>query len=456
MIVDPELARQFDKTPPHDIDAEKCVLASMMLDESGIICPAVIGIISRDAFFQADHQIIFDILVKLHKDGKPIDAIIVSDELRRRNLLEECGGIPYLGQIVGSVPSSAHGAHYAKIVREKHLLRGVISSSNEALRRAYGPASEENHAEKIARIFQNDLSAIACGGQGDRIHRLSEVAAQVLMDHDQKAKQRFPTGLIELDEIIGGIPKQRFTLVGGRPAMGKSLCCKQIVLNIARRGIPCGIISIEETSDKIAQNYLSNLSGVENRRVVYDTIDQQEVDALVKAMKPIGDLPIFISDQPVRLSDVESVITAMVMKYKCQLVVVDYLQLISLDAATENENREITRISKALKAIFKTLNIAGLVAAQLNRGNETSGIRKPTLRDLRGSGSLEQDGDLILLLHREDYYHRGEDNYTPDQQVEVIIAKNKDGPTGNVPLRFEGKTQRISDWRPADNVPDFR
>jgi replicative DNA helicase len=263
-------------------------------------------------------------------------------------------------------------------------------------------------------------------------------------DYDTKVVARIPTGLHDLDAVIGGLPRGGFTLVGARPGIGKSQICKQFALNLARRGIPVGIVTVEEDRRKIGQNYLSNASGVENNHIAYSTMGPHEWDEVLRAVKGLNELPIYIADEPVKLSDVEASIIVMATQKKCEVVIVDYLQLINPDVSGENENREITLISKCLKMAFKRLNIAGIAACQLNRGNETGGVRHPTVKDLRGSGSLDQDGDLIMLLHRDDYYEK--DSFKWNKQLLCIVGKNKAGPTGDVPLWFSGKTQTVADW----------
>lgn len=432
--------------PPHDLDSERCVLASMMLcGDDKQVFELTAEKLRAESFYDPDHGIIFDAILRLHRAQKKIDAIVLRAEMQRAKLYDEVGGDSNIAKILNSCPSYAHGPQYASIIREKYALREIIRVANNALKRVMNASYEEKAAD-IARQFVNELAEVICTGDADEIKRLSDAVAEVIVSSRSEKVRRYPTGLFELDDIIGGVARGKFTQIGGRPGMGKSMACKQIVLNVAERGIPCGIVSIEETREKIAQNYLANLSGIENNKIAYNNLAEEDFAELMKAVPDIESLPIFISDYPSRISEVEAAITSMVMRHKCELVVVDYLQLISPDEASDNENREITKISKSLKNTFKRLDVAGLVPVQLNRGNETGGVRKPTLRDLRGSGSLEQDGDCIILLHREDYYHRGEHGYHQTNQIEAIVAKNKDGCTGNVPLLFSAATQKISDW----------
>jgi replicative DNA helicase len=440
-LADPFIASQFDRLPPQAIDAEMCAIASMMLEKDCI--PTVRAIAHRETYYQADHQIVFDVLCQLYDQGAPVDGVILRAELDKRQLLEEIGGTAYLMKILESVPSAAHAAHYAKIVHEKYLLRCAISEANRVLRDAYAPMSgaPTELLQDAARRFVE----LASGSSPTRIVTLGDAVNDLMDAMSSGDVARLKTGLFELDDACGGLPFGKFTLIGGRPGMGKSQLSKQILRNVASAGVPCGLVTIEETEQKVAENCLSAESGVENNRIAFRTAGKEEWDAMFATLPRIGRLPFFINDEPTRLPDIEAAITTLAMKHKCRLVAVDYLQLIE-GPQTDNENFNLTKISKVLKQTFKRLNIASLVSVQLNRGNEAGEVRPPRLRDLRGSGSLEQDGDLIVLLHRDDYYKRDENDYQPDHKLQAIIAKNKDNKGGIVPLFFDGKTQRVINW----------
>lgn len=442
-LMEPMLARQFDRLPPHSAEAEQCVLASMMLDKD--VAARVLGLIDRDDFFSADHQIIYDLLAKMTRAGKPVDAILLREELAKRQLLVEVGGDHYLGQILDTVPTAAHGEHYAATVRELAVRRRIIQASNDATRSAFGP-HEGISASALARQYADAFAMIANTGTTDSFRRLGDVVSDVIEAKSKNEVRRVPTGLTMLDSTAGGLPLGRFTLVGGRPGSGKSLLCKQFLHNIGARGEPIGLVTIEESAEKVAENALANRASVENNHIAYNRLSGAEWSDIINVTPELAKMDFWVSDEPTRLSDVEGAVTTAAVKHGCRVVVVDYLQLIDPDTPSENENREITKISKTLKAAAKRLDIALVAACQLNRGNETGSVRKPTLRDLRGSGSLEQDGDMILLLHREDYYHYQDQNYVPTHQLEIIVAKNKDGCQGVIPTKFSGRHQRVSDW----------
>lgn len=443
----------FDRIAPHSIEAEQCVLSSLMLaggDDK--LFEATRRPLCRDAFFQPDHQILFDIVCALRNDRKAIDAVTVREELVKRQLLEEVGGTVYLGQCINALPSAGHGPHYAAIVREKYVLRECVREANEIIQSAYQP-HDDQWGIAIAQRAVRAYSSLAATGVADRVHTLAQAMQEVFDELDSNKSPRIKTDLIELDSLIGGVPLGKFTLIGGRPGMGKSQLAKQIMRNVAKTGMPVGLVTVEEDRRKVAQNCLSAGSGVDNNRIAYHQLMRDDKSALVDAFRRLARLPFYICDEPVRLDEVEASVTMLALEHGCKLIAVDYLQLI--EGEGENENREITMVSRTLKRTFKRLDVAGLVAVQLNRGNEMHGVRYPTLRDLRGSGSLEQDGDLILMLHREDYYHRDEEGYMPTKKIEAIVAKNKDGCAGIVPLWFNGATQTIDDWNggAGPNIP---
>jgi replicative DNA helicase len=365
-------------------------------------------------------------------------------------LLEDVGGSAYLGRILNTVPTAAHGEQYAGVVRDLAVRRRLITVGTEAVRAAQTPRAGITGAEQ-ARKYADAFALIAATGTTDQFRRVGEVADDVLEAKLSGTNPRIQTGLTYLDGAMGGLPIGGFTLVGGRPGSGKSLLCKQFLLNAGQRGEPVGLVTVEESAEKVAENAISNLASVENNHITYNRLNRGEWDDILRITPDLAKIDLWINDTPVLLGDVESAITCAAVKHKCKLVVVDYLQLIDPGDGRENENSEITKISRTLKAAAKRLDIALVAACQLNRGNETGhNVRKPTLRDLRGSGSLEQDGDTILLLHREDYYHYQDPNYQPTHQLEVIVAKNKAGCNGLVPVKFSGTHQRVTDWEVND------
>jgi replicative DNA helicase len=459
---------QFSQLPPHSIPSEMCVIASMMIDPQAIT--EVRAIITRDAFYQPDHQILFDTIIRLTDSGRPVDAVLLREELLRTGRLEEIGGSSYLGDVLNSVPSSAHAVHYAGVVREAYIWRQCIQSANDLLRAAYGTHHEDDTAAKVAMDAAANLSQIGAGGSGERFRHISELVHEVLerISTGQQRAEFIPTGFRDLDASIGGLRRGAFTMVGGRPGMGKSQFLKAIGQHAASNGFTVCHITIEEDLGKVASNMLSTMSGVENMKLAFgEGLHEHDYRMINAAQERFARMNYYADDRPTRLSEVVSAVMAAKARYGADVVTVDYLQLINPESkGYANQDRELTQISNGLKMAFKRARVAGCVAAQLNRGNESERIPPaPTMRNLRGSGSLEQDGDVILMLHSTDYYKRiSGETFTPNHQLQVVIGKNKNGPGGTIPLFQDHRNQLLRNWEHSDgpvqqdggdHVPEF-
>lgn len=440
-LIDPGTARHFERLPPSDLRAERSVLASLMLcgDDRATFEQTRAGL-AAGAFYPADHAVIFQALCDLADRRTAIDSTTLVHEMNRRQVLEEVGGIEYVGQILGSCPSAAHGPHYATIVREKARLRALLSLCNDTIRSIYSPA-DDDVAESIGMGLAAKAARVATTGKPNQVHRLGDVAHEVYEAKGAGNPQRIPTGLRDLDRLIGGLRRGGKTIVGAKPGMGKSTLLKQIGLNLSRGGVTFGVISVEESRQKIAENALSNESGVLNNRIAFGRLEPDEWTRLAQATGELARLPFLIIDSARRLSNILAAVRILHAEHGCQVIAVDHLHLV--DGETdEHREREVSKISAELKWVWKDLNVAGIEAAQLNRGG---GRDRPTLASLRDSGSLEQDADTVILLHREDYYRDAKSKVPPDYVLEAIVAKNKDGATCTVPLNYDGARQRISD-----------
>lgn len=439
------------KLPPHSIEAERCLLASMMLDREAI--DSMGGIVGRDSFYQPDHQIIYETIVAIHREGRPVDAVILREELNKRGLLVEIGGSAYIGTILASVPSAAHIKEYAAAVRETHLRRQAIKAANDVLRSAYDP-----HGKDADCVVQGGASAFAnILGQSSGIHirSLESVLHDVWSDLEQGGVPSVPTGYRGLDDRLSGLVNGEMIVIAARPSMGKSALGKELIRQIAGGSVPCGLISVEEKEKKVGRNMLASESGVENNRIRSGNIRSDEMDRFKSAFVRSTKLPLWIDDKSYTLSQVIASATCMKSQYGCRAVFIDYLQLIDaeMDSRNANDTAKVSHVSKEIKRTAKRLDIPIVILAQLNRSNESVGIRRPKLSDLRQSGQIEQDADVVILLHREDYYHRNEMSYEPNHCMEAIVAKLRDGPAGTVLLHYNETTQRISDW--IENIPDY-
>jgi replicative DNA helicase len=459
----------LDQLPPCAIESEMCVLGAMILaGNDPAVMAAIRATLTVGDFYQADHQILYRVIGDVYDRCRTIDAMLLREELGRRQITEDVGGLPYLADILRAAPNARSGAHYASDVREKSVLRRLITGAHEVLRRANGPSTAPAPTSSPATSSPNSTASPRAGAptrssSWTRSSTTSSATAPTASPPRSAPAWRNSTpsaadcpsrGSRSLPDVLG---------------MGKSQLGKQIVRNAAT-GLPaertpfgdvsrpaqapmvCGIVTVEELNKKIGGNYLSAVSGVENNRIANGTCNANEWRLIEDAAPDLARLPIYLSDRPIRLDDVESVITTMVTRFRCELVFVDYLQLIHGPNEGTKE-QEIARISTTLKNIGKTLGVTMVVAAQLSRANETGGVRRPEMRDLRHSGQIEQDGDLIVLLHRDDYYHYKDRDFSPTNILEAIVAKNKNGPLGTALLNFEGKYQTVTDRKAGQTYP---
>ncbi|MFN4242535.1 MAG: replicative DNA helicase [Tepidisphaerales bacterium] len=443
----------FTRLPPHSIEAEMCLLASMMLDRD--VIGLAVQMLTRDAFFQADHQIIWDVLVRLYESNRPIDAVIVREELLRQGLLESVGGTAYLARIIAAVPSAAHGEQYARIVRDKYLLRQLISVSDENLRDAYSP---HESVEQVIDRAEKRIFSVAERRVGGSFRTVGELAQAVYSVLEDKGHAGIMTGFLELDDYLNGLHDEQMIIVAARPSMGKTSFAMNIVENVATglsndAMLPVGVFSLEMSSQQLAQRMLCSLSGVEGNKVRKGMLSADEYVKMAQVVAQLSKVPIFVDDSS-QLTVLELRAKARRLKsmYGIRLLMIDYLQLMD-NPGVESRQQQISEISRGIKSIARELKIPIICLSQLNRAAEGREGHRPRMSDLRESGAIEQDADVVMLLHREDYYRQQEPGYQMNNVAEVIIAKQRNGPTGVVQLMFDSRTTRFKNL--ANQPDDF-
>ena len=434
-----DAAAGFSKLPPHNLDAEMCVLASMMLDKECV--GQVVELIDRDAFFSADHQIIFDVLLQLYEHNKPIDAVIVRDELLRRGQLEAIGGAAYLASVLSTVPSAAHCAHYAGIVREKSTLRRLIAVSDSILRDAYAGA---DRAEIVLERAEKGIFDIASARVKNAMVPMEHVLYEVFEMIQNRDTHGLVTGFSDLDDMLNGLHNGEMIIVAARPSMGKTAFAMNIIEHIAadlRQGV--AVFSLEMSKQQLAQRMLCSRGRIDSHKLRKGLLAKQEYEQLAVVVGALGKAPIWVDDTP-GLTPMELRAKARRLKHQHDIkcVMVDYLQLMEAPDC-ENRQQEISTISRGIKALARDLGLPVIALSQLNRGSEGREGHRPRMSDLRESGSLEQDADVVMLMHREDYYHQSEPDFQPTNECEIIIAKQRNGPTGVVKLYFDNRSTRF-------------
>jgi len=439
-LIDPAVARQFDRLPPHSIESEMCLLASMMLEKE--IIGEAVQLVDREAFYQADHQIIFDVLVKLYELNRPIDSVILFEELVKRQLLEEIGGTGYIAQILNSVPSAAHGMHYAQIVREKAMLRQLISASNEIIRDSYAPYEQ---ADVVLDKAERRIFEIAQKKVGGSMEPMEKVLHEVFEMIENRGQRGVTTGFHELDDVLNGLQKGEMIIVAARPSMGKTALAMNIVEYIAADlQLPCAVFSLEMSKQQLAQRMLCSRGRVDAHKLRKGMLNSQEYQTLATVVGELAKAPVWVDDSPgLTPLELRAKARRLKLQHDVKCIMIDYMQLMD-KPGPESRQQQISEISRAVKAVARELEIPVICLSQLNRATEGRDGHRPRMSDLRESGSIEQDADVVLLLHREDYYRMSEPDFQPDNIAEIIVAKQRNGPTGTIKLTFDNRTTRFN------------
>lgn len=437
----------IDRMPPHNLDAERCVIASAVIDKSAMA--AICRHVDAESFYSVDHQIIFAAVKRIYDSGKPVDVVILAEELRRTKLYDEVGGTEGIATILNAVPSSYHAEYYARIVREKSHLRSLIRLAQHTMDRAFADGNSPIPGEADIDAICSDVSAKASEimrtGRASIGMTVGESAGEVVERLGRKDKsEHLLTNVAEIDRLMGGLVRGCMHLIAGDAGSGKSALWKQLVRGIAAQGLPVGVVSIEETGRKIATNMLASVSGVRNRDIRFGNVGEPEIRELIDAQAALATMPITCIDDAYMLDDVVSAIHYLASEKKCVVVVVDHLHCIATRGRDSSEEVRIAGIGKALKHAFKQANVAGIALGQVNR---TPVNEIPTLAVLRGSGQLGSDSDVVLYLqpqlpdasdgaaaHRDDPY-----------PVVIWQIKHKDEAKNvRLTMDFHGNTQLFS------------
>ncbi len=442
-----ELAGLFDKLPPHAIEAECAVLGSIILDWR--VTGDVVQVLTANDFYQASHAVIFETLVELYDQYQSIDMVQLKQRLADKQQLENVGGVDYLIELAESVPNAESVGHYARIVRDKSLLRRLIESSGRVLYECYN--SDAPVGDLLDRA-ETDIFEIAQGRSRHDAARLDALLHEVY-ERIQASDGRLITGLesgfYELDELLNGMQNGEMIVVAARPSMGKTAFALNIIEHIAAdRRQPAVIFSMEMSKFQLAQRLMCARSGIDSQKVRRNMLSPDDHAQLQLTVGELSDSPLFIDDTPgLTLLELRAKSRRLAANHAIKAVFIDYLQLMSSPGA-ESRQQEVSAISRGIKALARELNVPVVCLSQLNRASEAREGHRPRMSDLRESGSIEQDADVVMMLHREDYYHKGEEDYEPNHVAEVIVAKQRNGPTGTVKLLFHGPTVRF------DNLAD--
>ncbi len=449
------------KLPPHSIEAEQSVIGGLLLENEAL--DKVADILSAEDFYQFDHKTIFQHITKLIERNRPADIVTVAESLESTAELSQIGGIAYLGSLAQNTPTAANIRRYAEIVRERAIMRKLVTVGSGIAESAYSPNGRDAQQlldEAEAKIFQ-----IAEGGQRssegfqDIKVLLPQVAERIdmLFSRDNPSDVTgIPTGFSDLDSMTSGFQGGDLIIVAGRPSMGKTAFSINIAENVALdTGLPVAIFSMEMASTQLAMRMIGSVGRLDQHRMRTGRLEDEDWEKLTTALGKLNEAPIFI-DEGAALSSFDVRARARRLHRQCGklgLIVVDYLQLMAAPAGRQGENRatEISEISRSLKALAKELDVPVVALSQLNRSVEQRPDKRPVMSDLRESGAIEQDADLILFIYRDEVYNP---DSTDKGTAEIIIAKQRNGPIGRVRLTFIGEHTRFENFANAGYVPD--
>ncbi len=427
---------QFEKVIPHNLEAETSVLGSMIIDRDAVA--VAIQSLQSESFYKEANQKIFSAIVSLYDKNKAVDVLTLVEELKRRGDLDTAGGASYIALLTSSIPTAANIMHYASIVKEKSILRQLITTSTTIIQQSYNTKSEVDELLDRAESMIFDITARK-HSDTKYIHVKDIIKDSIeTIDNLYQRKENvtgIATGFHELDVMTAGLQKSDLIVVAGRPSMGKSALAASIAEHIGTvEGAPIGFFSLEMAKEQLVQRMLCSHARVDAHKVRTGFLSQSDWPRLTNAAGKLSEAPIYIDDTPA-LSALELRAKARRMKaqHDIQFMVVDYLQLMQGAARSENRQQEISEISRSLKALARELNLPLIAISQLSRAVEQRSDHRPQLSDLRESGAIEQDADLVLLLLREEYYNPTDENRGI---AEVIIAKQRNGPVGSIKLAF--------------------
>ncbi len=431
----------FVKVPPHSIEAEQSVLGGLMLDNRA--WDQIVDRLRENDFYRHDHRLIFRVMGRLSDHNKPLDVLTVSEALRELHELDNAGGEVYLFELANNTPSAANITAYADIVRERSVLRQLIATANDIVSHAFNPQGRTS----VELLDEAERQVFAISEQGARVGgpvNIKEFLAKTMdridtLFHADDPITGVPTGYHDFDEMTSGLQSSDLVIIAGRPSMGKTTLAMNIAEHVVIKSkLPTLIFSMEMPGESIVMRLLSSLCRIDQLRIRTGKLEDEDWPRISSTVSMLSEAPLFIDDTPA-LSPAELRARARRIAKehgKIGLIVIDYLQLMQVPGFNENRTAEISEISRSLKALAKELSVPVIALSQLNRGLEQRADKRPVMSDLRESGAIEQDADLIVFIYRDEVYNEGS---ADKGTAEIIIAKQRNGPIGKVRLTFLGQ-----------------
>ncbi len=435
---------ELGKIPPHDIEAEQAVIGSMLTDKEAVI--SALEILKPEDFYREDNKLIYTAILNLYNRAEPIDIITLKDELSSIGKLEAVGGLEYIAELPDKVPTTANAMKYIKIVEEKSILRSLIKTANEIISLGYDPTQE---VEQIMDGAERKIFEVMQRKNQKGYHSIKDILVESFTQLEKLYNQKqhitgVPTGFVDLDYKTAGLHNSDLILVAARPAMGKSAFALNIAANAAVRAkTPVVIFSLEMAKEQMANRILCSEALVDSNKVRTGKVEEEDWAKLAAASGVLSESDIFIDDTPgISIMEIRAKCRKMKMEKNIGLVVIDYLQLIQgSNKRGGSREQEIAEISRSLKILAKEIDVPVIALSQLSRAPEQRPDHRPMLSDLRESGSIEQDADIVMFLYRDDYYNEDSEK---KNIAEVIIAKQRSGSTGTVELMWLGSFTKFA------------
>jgi replicative DNA helicase len=431
------------RTPPQDIVAEQSVLGGMMLSKDAIA--DVVEVVRGIDFYRPAHEAIYEAIIDLYGRGEPADAVTVSDELTKRGEINRVGGPAYLHELIQSVPTAANAGYYAEIVAERAVLRRLVGAGTKIVQLGYG---QDGEVEDLVNQAQAEVYAVAERRTAEDYVPLSQVM-EGAMDEIEAAGHRgggmtgVPTGFYELDELTHGLHPGQMIVIAARPAVGKSTFALDFARSAAiKHKMATVFFSLEMGRNEIAMRLMSAEASIQLQDLRRGTLRDDQWAKIASVLGPLNESPLFIDDSPnMSLMEIRAKCRRLKQQHDLKLVVLDYLQLMSSGKKVESRQQEVSEFSRALKLLAKELGVPVIALSQLNRGSEQRTDKRPMVSDLRESGSIEQDADMVILLHREDVYNKESPRAG---EADILVAKHRNGPTKDIVVAFQGHYSRFA------------
>ncbi|GAA0378220.1 replicative DNA helicase [Bacillus horti] len=424
----------LDRTPPHNIEAEQAVIGAVFLEPDALI--SAVEFIQAEDFYRTTHQRIFEIMQELAEAGQPVDLITVTSELQDRKWLEDVGGVSYLSDVANSVPTAANVAYYAKMVQEKALLRRLIKVATQIVSSGY---STQDEVEEVLSQAERSIMDLSGSRTNDGFVAIKDVLLETYerietLHNSSSDLTGMATGYRDLDKMTSGFQRSDLFILAARPSVGKTAFALNVAQNVAARANETvAIFSLEMSASQLVQRMLCAEGNIDANRMRTGTFKEEDWEKLTMAIATLSKASIYIDDTPgITVGQIRSKCRRLKAEHGLGMILIDYLQLIH-GSGKENRQQEISMISRTLKTIARELDCTVIALSQLSRAVEQRQDKRPMLSDLRESGSIEQDADIVAFLYRDDYYDQESEN---KNVIEIIIAKQRNGPVGKVELAF--------------------